>query len=417
VRGATLTGGRICGDDNSLGGQTQQQGEHDMAARHVFTSESVTEGHPDKIADGISDCVLDANMAVDKHCRVAVETLVATGMVVIAGQVTSRAIVNYADLAREKIRKIGYTGIDMGFSHDTCAILVSVDRQSEDISRGVTEGEGLFKEQGAGDQGMMFGYACDETKELMPMPIVFAHSLVRALAEARRSKRLPFLRPDGKSQVSVIYEDGKPVGISAVVVSTQHSPDVSYRELRGAVLDEIVRKTIPAKLLTKATKFLINPTGRFVIGGPQGDTGVTGRKIIVDTYGGMGRHGGGAFSGKDPSKVDRSAAYMARYVAKNVVAAKLARRCEVNVAYAIGYPEPVSVAVDTFGTGKFDNARIEAAVRKVFKLRPAEIIRELNLLRPIYEATSSYGHFGRSRDLDTFTWERTDKVQALRSAV
>ena len=388
-----------------------------MAARHVFTSESVTEGHPDKIADGISDCVLDAHMAGDKRCRVAVETLVATGMVVIAGQITSRAMVNYADLAREKIRKIGYTGIDMGFSHDTCAILVSVDRQSEDISRGVTEGEGLFKEQGAGDQGMMFGYACDETKELMPMPIVFAHSLVRALAEARRSRRLPFLRPDGKSQVSVIYEDGKPVGISAVVVSTQHSPDVSYRELRGAVIDEIVRKTIPAKLLTKATKFLINPTGRFVIGGPQGDTGVTGRKIIVDTYGGMGRHGGGAFSGKDPSKVDRSAAYMARYVAKNVVAAKLARRCEVNVAYAIGYPEPVSVAVDTFGTGKFDDARIATAVRKVFKLRPAEIIRELNLLRPIYEATSAYGHFGRTRDLDTFTWERIDKVQALRSAV
>ena len=399
-----------------------------QARSFMFTSESVGEGHPDKVCDRLSDAVLDACLRIDPRSRVACECYAKCNIVIVGGEITIPkiglkpidSVINIASVVREAIRDIGYTHDDDVFHADKVFVNNLLTTQSPDIAQGVDARKARGKktaEQGAGDQGMMFGYACDETKELMPMPIVFAHSLVRALAEARRSRRLPFLRPDGKSQVSVIYEDGKPVGISAVVVSTQHSPDVSYRELRGAVIDEIVRKTIPAKLLTKATKFLINPTGRFVIGGPQGDTGVTGRKIIVDTYGGMGRHGGGAFSGKDPSKVDRSAAYMARYVAKNVVAAKLARRCEVNVAYAIGYPEPVSVAVDTFGTGKFDDARIATAVRKVFKLRPAEIIRELNLLRPIYEATSAYGHFGRTRDLDTFTWERIDKVQALRSAV
>ena len=383
----------------------------------TFTSESVTEGHPDKVADGISDAIVDACLVGDKKSRVACETLVTTGMVIIAGEITSRTLVPYADVAREKIRKIGYVDSDAGFGCDTCAVLVSLDRQSPDISQGVTAGEGLFKEQGAGDQGMMFGYACDETKELMPMPIVFAHKLTKRLAKARRSKALPFLRPDGKSQVSVVYEDGRPVAVDTVVVSTQHDPDISHRKLSEAVIEDVVKKVIPAKLLTRKTRYLINPTGRFVVGGPQGDCGLTGRKIIVDTYGGMGRHGGGAFSGKDPSKVDRSATYMARYVAKNIVAAKLARRCEVQLAYAIGFAEPVSVLVETFGTGNAPDGRIERAVRKVFGLKPAQIIRQLDLLRPIYEATSAYGHFGRTTGLDTFTWERTNKRDALKAAV
>lgn len=388
-----------------------------MGGRYVLTSESVTEGHPDKVSDGISDCVLDANMAKDRTCRVACETLVKTGMVVLAGEITSKAMINYADLVRDKIRRIGYDDPDMGFSHDTCAVLVALEKQSSDISQGVTPGQGLFKEQGAGDQGMMIGYACDETRELMPMPVMFAHRLTRQLARARRTGAIPFLRPDGKSQVSVVYEDGKPIRVETVVVSTQHSPTASHARVRAAVIEKVIRKAIPAKWLSKSTRYLVNPTGRFVVGGPQGDCGLTGRKIIVDTYGGVVGHGGGAFSGKDPSKVDRSATYMARYIAKNIVAAKLAARCEVHLSYAIGYPEPISVLVNTFGTGLKDERRLERAVRKTFGLRPAEIISQLNLLRPIYEKTSAYGHFGRTTELNVFTWERTDKVRALRAAV
>jgi len=383
----------------------------------IFTSESVTEGHPDKIADGISDAIVDAHIKGDKHSRVACETMVTTGMVVIAGEITSKAKVHYADVAREKIRKIGYTDASLGLGDETCAVLVSLDRQSSDISQGVTAGEGLYKEQGAGDQGMMFGYACDETRELMPMPIMFAHRLTRSLATVRRNRRVPFLRPDGKSQVSIVYEDGRPVRVDTVVISSQHDPDVKHKKLCEAIIEEVIRPVIPERLLTRRTRFLINPTGRFVVGGPQGDCGLTGRKIIVDTYGGMGRHGGGAFSGKDPSKVDRSAAYMARYVAKNIVAAKLAKRCEVQLAYAIGYSDPVSVLVDTFGTGSLPDAKIEKAVREVFGLKPAEIVKELKLLRPVYEATSAYGHFGKTRGLETFTWEKKDKVDALRKAL
>jgi S-adenosylmethionine synthetase len=386
-------------------------------SRYLFTSESVTEGHPDKVADCISDAILDAHLAQDAKSRVACETLVKTGVVVVAGEITSRALVNYGDVAREQIRRIGYTDPAMGFSDETVAVMAAIERQSPDISQGVTEGQGLFKEQGAGDQGMMFGYACDETPELMPMPISFAHRLTRALAKARRSETLKFLRPDGKSQVTILYEDGMPVSVDTVVISTQHTPEVTHKALTQGVIEEIVKKEIPAKFLTKKTRFLINPTGRFVVGGPKGDCGLTGRKIIVDTYGGMGRHGGGAFSGKDPSKVDRSAAYMARYVAKNVVAAKLASRCEVQVAYAIGYPLPVSVHVNTFGTGKVADEKIEKAVQKVFPLKPADIIKTLDLLRPIYTNTSSYGHFGRRTNLDVFTWEKTDRVNALVAAV
>lgn len=384
---------------------------------YMFTSESVTEGHPDKIADAISDAVLDACLAQDKASRVACETMVATGMAVIAGEITTKAIVNFADVVRATVKRIGYVDAAMGFDAHSCAVLVSLDRQSPDISQGVTVGQGLFKEQGAGDQGMMFGYACDETREMMPMPVMFAHRLTRALAKARRNQTLPFLRPDGKSQVTVVYEDDRPVRVDTVVVSSQHSPDVPYRQLKTAIIDEIIRKEIPREYLTAKTKFLINPTGRFVVGGPQGDTGLTGRKIIADTYGGMGRHGGGAFSGKDPSKVDRSAAYIARYIAKNIVAAKLARRCEVQLAYAIGYPEPVSVLVQTFGTSAVPEARIEKAVRRVFGLKPAQIISHLRLLRPIYSATAAYGHFGRIKDLDVFTWEKTDKVAAIKQAL
>jgi S-adenosylmethionine synthetase len=386
----------------------------------IFSSESVTEGHPDKVCDGISDAILDALLAQDPRSRVACESLAKTGMIIVAGEITTKATANYADIARQKVCRIGYTDSSMGFDGHTCAVIVALDRQSPDIKQGVDEGkaEGKYAaEQGAGDQGMMFGYACDETRELMPMPIMLAHKLTRGLSTARRSGRLPFLRPDGKSQVSVVYENHKPVRVDTVIVSSQHSPDVSNKKLREGIIEEVVKKGIPARMMDRKTRVFINPTGRFVVGGPQGDCGLTGRKIIVDTYGGMGRHGGGAFSGKDPSKVDRSAAYMARYVAKNVVAAGLARRCEVQVAYAIGYPEPVSVLVETFGTGLVAEERIGKAVRKVFGLKPAEIIRELDLLRPIYEATSAYGHFGRLDDLDTFTWERTDRVEALKAAV
>ncbi|MBP7828498.1 MAG: methionine adenosyltransferase [Kiritimatiellae bacterium] len=387
---------------------------------YLFTSESVTEGHPDKLCDGISDAVLDACLAQDPKSRVACESLAKTGMVVVAGEITTRAVVNFSDVVREKVLKTGYTSSDIGFDGHTCAVIVALDRQSPDIGQGVdakkAEGKATA-EQGAGDQGMMFGYACDETKELMPMPIMLAHKLTRGLARVRRSGALPFVRPDGKSQVTVVYEDHRPVRVDTVVISTQHAPDISHKKLSEAIIEELIKKEIPAKMLDRKTRFLVNPTGRFVVGGPQGDCGVTGRKIIVDTYGGMGRHGGGAFSGKDPSKVDRSAAYMARYVAKNIVAAKLARRCEVQLAYAIGYPEPVSVLVDTFGTGIAPNARIEKAVRRVFGLKPAEIVKGLNLLRPIYEATAAYGHFGRTAGLDNFTWEKTDKVDALLAAI
>lgn len=389
------------------------------ASSYIFTSESVTEGHPDKICDGISDAILDALLAQDPESRVACETLVKTGMALVAGEITTRAAVNYADVVRRKIRDIGYVSSGMGFDAETCAVLVALDRQSPDIAQGVDEGNGKYKEQGAGDQGMMFGYACNETRELMPAPISYSHKLTQAMASVRKNGKLPFLRPDGKSQVSVVYENGKPVRIDTIVLSTQHSPDVSQKQIKDGLLEEVVTKVLPASLLDRKTRFLINPTGKFVIGGPQGDCGLTGRKIIVDTYGGMGRHGGGAFSGKDASKVDRSAAYMARYVAKNIVAAKLADRCEVQLAYAIGFPEPVSVLVETFGTGRRSDDQIAAAVRRVFGLRPREIVEGLNLKRPVFEKTSAYGHFGRTKqkDLESFTWERTDQVDALLAAL
>jgi S-adenosylmethionine synthetase len=392
-----------------------------MAANnYLFTSESVTEGHPDKVCDGVSDAILDAVLKHDPKSRVACETLVKTGMAVVAGEITTNAVINYADIVREKIKAIGYTDSSIGFDGNTCAVLVALDRQSPDISQGVDARKAKGKataEQGAGDQGMMFGYACNETRELMPMPIMLAHRLTRGLAQKRRSGKLDFLRPDGKSQVSVVYEDHKPVRVDTVVISSQHAPEVSNKKLYEGIIEEVIKKQIPKKMMDKHTRILINPTGRFVVGGPQGDCGLTGRKIIVDTYGGMGRHGGGAFSGKDASKVDRSAAYMARYVAKNVIAAKLAERCEVQLAYAIGFPEPVSVLVDTFGTGKVAHEKIEKAIRKVFGLKPAEIVKQLDLLRPIYEPTSAYGHFGRTDQLDVFTWEKTDKAEALKAAI
>jgi S-adenosylmethionine synthetase len=376
------------------------------SADYLFTSESVTEGHPDKMADQISDAVLDAVLAQDPRGRVACETLLKTGYVMLAGEITTTAHVDYPTLARKVVRDIGYTAGEMGFDGTTCAVLVAVDQQSPDIGQGVDTG-------GAGDQGMMFGFACDETPELMPAPIQYAHAVTRQLAKARKGG-LDFLRPDGKSQVTVEYRAGRPARIDAVVCSTQHADGISNKKLHAAVREEVIARALPKKLIDKKTKIFINPTGRFVIGGPMGDTGVTGRKIIVDTYGGMGRHGGGAFSGKDPSKVDRSAAYMGRYIAKNVVAAGLARRCEVQVAYAIGVAEPVSVMVDTFGTGTVAEERIARAVRQVFGLKPREIIEGLDLLRPIYTRTAAYGHFGRTEK--EFTWERTDRKDALREA-
>ncbi|HZZ86286.1 MAG TPA: methionine adenosyltransferase [Anaeromyxobacteraceae bacterium] len=380
---------------------------------YLFTSESVTEGHPDKMADQISDAVLDAVLEQDPAGRVACETLLKTGYVMIAGEITTKARLEFPKIARRVVRKIGYTDAAMGFDADTCAVLVAVDEQSPDIAMGVDTGKKGKKEQGAGDQGMMFGYACDETPELMPAPIHYAHAVTRQLAKARRAG-LDFLRPDGKSQVSVQYVGGKVARIDTVVVSTQHSADVAQKTLHEAVYESVIKKALPKKLLDAKTRIFINPTGRFVVGGPMGDTGLTGRKIIVDTYGGMGRHGGGAFSGKDPSKVDRSAAYMGRHIAKTVVAAGLASRCEVQVAYAIGVADPVSVMVETFGTALVDEKKIARAVRAVFGLKPAEITRDLDLLRPIYEKTAAYGHFGRSEK--EFTWERTDKKDALREA-
>ncbi|HXN42407.1 MAG TPA: methionine adenosyltransferase [Myxococcaceae bacterium] len=379
-----------------------------MPKDFLFTSESVTEGHPDKVADQISDGVLDALIAQDVHARVAVETLVKTGLAIVAGEVSTSGYAEIPKIVRSTICRIGYTDSSMGFDGNTCGVMVAIEGQSQDIARGVEK-----KEQGAGDQGMMFGFACDETPELMPAPISYAHLLTRRLADIRR-KQHNWLRPDGKSQVTVEYRDNEPVRIDTVVVSTQHAEEVSNKKIHEVVMEDVIYKVLPKKFLDKKTKFHINPTGRFVIGGPMGDSGVTGRKIIVDTYGGMGRHGGGAFSGKDPSKVDRSAAYMARYIAKNVVAAGLARRCEVQISYAIGVAEPVSVLVDTFGTATVSEEKISEAVRRTFGLKPREIIDHLDLLRPIYQRTASYGHFGRS-DKD-FTWERTDKKDALRDA-
>jgi S-adenosylmethionine synthetase len=388
-----------------------------MAGRDfLFTSESVSEGHPDKLCDQISDAVLDAHLAHDPDSRVACESLAKTGMIVIAGEITSKARVSYTDVAREVVRDIGYTDSAMGFDGNTCAILTAVEQQSPDISQGVTEGEGLHKEQGAGDQGMMFGYACDETPEFMPLPIQMAHSLVKYLAKIRKGGEAHFLRPDSKSQVTVEYRDGKPVKVKSVVISSQHSPEVEYSKLRETIIDGVIKAVIPPEYLSKDTVFHVNPTGRFVVGGPQGDCGLTGRKIIVDTYGGMGRHGGGAFSGKDPSKVDRSAAYMARYVAKNIVAAELAQRCEVQLAYCIGVAEPVSVLVDTFGTGTISETAIAKIVQEVFNLTPKGIIQTLDLKRPIYRSTASYGHFGRTPEDGHFTWERTDRVEDLKKA-
>ena len=379
----------------------------------LFTSESVSEGHPDKVADQISDAVLDAILAQDKHGRVAAETMVATGLVVMAGQITTSAKVNYSEVARDIIKKIGYDDSAIGFDYRSCAVLTAYDAQSVDIAQGVDEGKGLDLEQGAGDQGLMYGFACDETPQLMPVPIYYAHRLMERHAELRKDGRLPWLRPDAKSQVTVRYIDGKPTQAETVVISTQHHPDVTHAQIEEAVIEEIVKPVFPKGMLRADTKFLINPTGRFVIGGPMGDTGLTGRKIIVDSYGGYSRHGGGAFSGKDPSKVDRSAAYAARHVAKNIVAAGLARKCEVQVAYAIGVARPVSVLVDTFGTGKIADDKIAKLVEKHFDLRPKGIIHALDLLRPIYLKTAAYGHFGR--DEPEFTWEATDKAAALKA--
>jgi len=376
---------------------------------YLFTSESVTEGHPDKVCDAISDAVLDAALAGDKYSRVACETLVKTGFVVIAGEITTKSTIDFGKIARKAIKDIGYTSSDIGFDADTCGILIAVEPQSPDISQGVTEGQGLHKDQGAGDQGLMFGYACDETPELMPAPIMYAHQLSKQLAAVRKKGAVDFLRPDGKSQVTVEYENDVPKRIETVVVSTQHGPEVKHKALKEAVMELVIKKALPKHLLDSKTKYFVNPTGRFVVGGPCGDAGLTGRKIIVDTYGGMGRHGGGAFSGKDPSKVDRSACYYARFVAKNIVAAGLAKKCEVQVAYAIGVAQPMGVYVQTFGTGKLPDDTLAAYVMKNFDMRPRALIEELDLLRPVYQPTSSYGHFGRSE----FTWENTSRSKKL----
>lgn len=373
----------------------------------LFTSESVTEGHPDKISDQISDAVLDAALTADPKARVACETLVTTGLVVVAGEITTDAVLDYSKIARETIREIGYTHSSYGFDCDTCAVLSALDRQSPDIAMGVDTG-------GAGDQGLMFGFACNETAELMPLPIQLAHQLTRRLSEARKSGELPYLRPDGKSQVTVEYRDGRPFRVDAVVISSQHADDVTNEQLRSEIQKQVIEHTVSSELLDKNTKYHINPTGRFVTGGPKGDAGVTGRKIIVDTYGGYAPHGGGAFSGKDPTKVDRSAAYMARYIAKNIVAAGLAERCMVQLAYAIGVADPVSVYVNTEGTGRISEGALAKLVRDNFELTPGGIIESLNLRRPIYKATAAYGHFGRSED--SFTWEKTDKAEALRAS-
>ncbi len=382
-------------------------------SEYIFSSESVSEGHPDKVADQISDGVLDAILTQDPRARVACETLTSTGLIVISGEITTKAQINYIDVARDVVRRIGYNSSEIGFDYQTCAVLTALNRQSPDIAQGVDEGSGLDLDQGAGDQGLMFGYACDETDTLMPLPIHLSHRLMQRQSELRKDGRMPFLRPDAKSQVSVRYVDGQPSRIETVVLSTQHHPEISHQQLTEAVIDEIIKPVLPAHLLGPNTRYLVNPTGRFVIGGPMGDCGLTGRKIIVDTYGGAARHGGGAFSGKDPSKVDRSAAYAMRHVAKNIVAAGLARRCEVQVAYAIGVARPVSLMVNTFGTGKLPDEKLAQLVERHFDLRPKGIIQSLDLLRPIYSKTAAYGHFGREEP--EFTWEMRDRVQALQA--
>ncbi len=382
-----------------------------MSSSYLFTSESVSEGHPDKVADQISDAILDAILAQDKYSRVAAETLCNTGLVVLAGEITSNATVDYQTVARDTIRRIGYDNTDYGIDYKGCAVLVAYDKQSPDIAQGVDEGRGLNLDQGAGDQGLMFGYACDETPELMPLPIYLAHRLVERQAELRKQGKLSWLRPDAKSQVTVRYVDGRPKEIDTVVLSTQHHPDVEHATLSEAVIEEIIKPVLPKELVGSKVSYLVNPTGRFVVGGPQGDCGLTGRKIIVDTYGGAAPHGGGAFSGKDPSKVDRSAAYAARYVAKNIVAAGLASKCMIQVSYAIGVAQPTSVMATTYGTGKVSDEKIEQLIRKHFDLRPKGIIQMLDLLRPIYQKTAAYGHFGRSEP--EFSWEKTDKAEAL----
>jgi S-adenosylmethionine synthetase len=388
-----------------------------MAGDFMFSSESVTEGHPDKLADHVSDAVVDALIQRDRHSRVACETLVTTGLVMIAGEITSRGLadVDIPEVARKTIQRIGYDDSRTGFDYKSCAVLTSIHGQSPDISQGVSADRKKKKEQGAGDQGMMFGYASDETPELMPMPIMLAHRLTQRLTIARRKNILPFLRPDGKSQVTVEYQKFKPKRVTAVVIAAQHTPEAKNKEIREGIIEEVVRKVIPARLLNNKTEYHINKTGRFEIGGPHGDTGLTGRKIIVDTYGGLGHHGGGCFSGKDPSKVDRSAAYMARYIAKNIVAAGLAKRVELQFAYVIGHADPVSLMINTFGTGKIPEDKMEKLVRRQFKLKPAQIIEHLDLLRPIYEKTAAYGHFGRN-DPD-FTWEKTDMAERLKKAL
>ncbi len=383
-----------------------------MTNTNLFTSESVSEGHPDKVADQISDSIVDAIFSEDTTARIACETMINTGMVVLSGEITTSANIDYQTVARNTIREIGYTSEAMGFDSDSCEVLVSIDKQSPDIAQGVNEGEGMDLDQGAGDQGLMFGYACNETDVLMPCPITYSHLLVKRQADIRKSGQLNWLRPDAKSQVTVAYEDSKPISIDTVVLSTQHDPDIEHKDIEKAVINEIIKPVLPENMITNKTRYLVNPTGRFVIGGPVGDCGLTGRKIIVDTYGGMARHGGGAISGKDPSKVDRSAAYAARYVAKNIVAAGLAERCELQISYAIGVAEPTSISIETFGTGKVDREKLIGAIRDNFDLRPKGIINMLGLLRPIYQQTAAYGHFGRA-DID-LPWERTDRADILK---
>jgi len=383
-----------------------------MSEKFFFTSESVTEGHPDKVADAVSDSILDAIIAQDKNCRVACETLVTTGLVFIAGEISTACYVEMPEIARNTIKEIGYHSSQMGFDWRTCSVLTSIDHQSPDIAQGVNTGEGLFKEQGAGDQGLMFGFATDETPELMPMPLMYAHKLCSRLATVRKNGSLDFLRPDGKSQVTIEYEDGIPRRVDTIVIAAQHKADITYEDLREAIIEEVIRKVIPRHMLDGDTRYYINATGKFVIGGPMGDCGLTGRKIIVDTYGGQGSHGGGCFSGKDPSKVDRSASYMARHVAKNIVAAGIAKKCEIQIAYAIGVAEPVSIMIDMMGTGLIPKERVKEIILEVFDLRPAAIIEHLDLLRPIYRKTAAYGHFGRTEP--EFTWENTQISSVIR---